>query len=528
MPIRITGMNSGLDTESIINQLVSAQSAKKDSYTKAQTKLSWKQEAWKTLNSKVYSLYTGTLSNLRFSSAYKQKKTTVSDSSVASVTSDGNAVDGVQTLKVKQLAKSGYLTGARLDDDVKSDSTMGELLGLEDGENADFKIGDKTISVGKDTKVSDVISQMQKAGVNANFDATNKRIFVSAKSTGAENDFKLTADNDDGLKALAKLGLLTEDADANATVNEDGSKTASADFKNHLAELGLELSTEKAAGAATRIFGQNAKIELNGAEFENSSNKFSINGLNITAQKVSDQEVTLSTADDYDGIYDTIKKFLKQYNELVNEFDEKYNADSAKGYEPLTSDEKYSMSDKEVEEWEKKIKDSLFRRDSTLGEVRDTMFNAMSAGIKVGNETLYLADFGITTLGYFNAEENEKHAFHIDGDPDDSNTMGNADKLKSAIQSDPDKVMQFFQGLANNVYKSLSDKMQSNSMRSMYKLYNDKQMDSDYKNYTSKIAEEEKKLSALEDKWYSKFGAMETALAKLSSKTSALSGLLGM
>ena len=43
MTIRVTGMNSGLDTESIITQLVSAQSLKKDSYTKAQTKLSWKQ-----------------------------------------------------------------------------------------------------------------------------------------------------------------------------------------------------------------------------------------------------------------------------------------------------------------------------------------------------------------------------------------------------------------------------------------------------------------------------------------------------
>ena len=528
MPIRITGMNSGLDTESIITQHVSAQSAKKDSYTKAQTKLSWKQEAWKTLNSKVYSLYTGTLSNMRFSSAYRQKKTTASDPSVALVSADGEAVDGVQTLKVKQLAKSGYLTGAKLDDDVESSSTMGDLLRLGEGENADFKIGDETISVNKGTKVSDVINQMKEKGVNANFDETNKRIFVSAKSTGEKADFKITADSDNGLKALAKLGILTDDADKNATVDADGNKKASAEFKQRLANLGISLSSEKATGAATRIYGQNAKIELNGAEFESSSNKFSVNGLNITAQKVSDQEITLSTADDYDGIYDTIKKFLKQYNELVNEFDEKYNAASSKGYEPLTSDEKNAMSDKEVEEWEKKIKDSLFRRDSTLGEVRDTMFNAMTAGVKVGDQTLYLADFGIATLGYFNAEENEKHAFHIDGDPDDASTMGNADKLKAAIQSDPDKVMQFFQGLANNVYKSLSDKMQGNSMRTMYKLYNDKQMDSEYKDYTSRIAQEEKKLTALEDKWYSKFGAMETALAKLSSKTSALSGLLGM
>ena len=46
MPIRITGMNSGLDTEAIVTQLVSAYSVKKDKYVKAQTKLSWKQDAW--------------------------------------------------------------------------------------------------------------------------------------------------------------------------------------------------------------------------------------------------------------------------------------------------------------------------------------------------------------------------------------------------------------------------------------------------------------------------------------------------
>ena len=57
MPIRITGLNSGLDTESIISALVSSYSYKTSKYKKAQTKLSWKQEAWSTLNSKVYRFY---------------------------------------------------------------------------------------------------------------------------------------------------------------------------------------------------------------------------------------------------------------------------------------------------------------------------------------------------------------------------------------------------------------------------------------------------------------------------------------
>ena len=55
MPIRITGMNSGLDTEALVSELVSAYRKKTEKYTKAQTKLSWKQDAWKSLNKKVVS-----------------------------------------------------------------------------------------------------------------------------------------------------------------------------------------------------------------------------------------------------------------------------------------------------------------------------------------------------------------------------------------------------------------------------------------------------------------------------------------
>lgn len=528
MPIRVTGMNSGLDTESIISQLVSAQSVKKDSYTKAQTKLSWKQEAWKTLNSKVYKLYSGTVSNMRFSSSYMKKKTVSSDTSIAEVSVDGGAVDGVQSLKVKQLAKSGYLTGAKLDESTTGITKMGDLIGLGEGESAEIKVGDESISITSDMRVVDVVAKMKEKGVNASYDEVNKRLFISAKDSGEKNDFKISAGDDNGLRALAKLGILTEEADSNATVDANGKTIVSDEFRQKLQSLGIGLSTEQTSGAATRIKGANAKIELNGAEFESQSNSFSINGLNVIAKKASEDELTVTTTDDYDGFYDTIKNFLKEYNEIVNEFDKLYNADSAKGYEPLTSDEKYAMSDKEVEDWEKKIKDSLFRRDSTLGEFRDAITSAMGTGVNIDGKLFSLSDFGIGTLGYFDVGEDERHALHIDGNEDDSSTSNKTDKLKAAIQKDPEQTMKFFQELANNLYSTITDKTKGNSLRTTYKIYNDKQMDKDYKDFTSRIAEEEKKLAALEDKWYKKFGAMETALAKLSSKTSALGGLFGM
>ena len=56
----------------------------------------------------------------------------------------------------------------------------------------------------------------------------------------------------------------------------------------------------------------------------------------------------ITTEEDTDGIYDMIKKFLTQYNELINEMDKLYNAESAKGYEPLTDEELIKTTTKKV------------------------------------------------------------------------------------------------------------------------------------------------------------------------------------
>ena len=108
--IRITGMNSGLDTDSMVKELVNAYEKQGEKYTKAKTKTEWKQEAWNTLNGKIKNFFTKQVDKMKFSSAYSKKKTTVSDSSKASVIASNSAVNGTQTLKINKLAKAGYLT----------------------------------------------------------------------------------------------------------------------------------------------------------------------------------------------------------------------------------------------------------------------------------------------------------------------------------------------------------------------------------------------------------------------------------
>ncbi len=493
--MRLTGMMSGMDTESIIQQLVSAKKTKVDTTKKAQTKLSWKQDAWKDLNTKLQNLQKKYLSNMRFATDYAKKTTKVSNSNKVSVITGEGAVNGVQSLRIESLAKSGYMTGGELKGkagELTALSKISDIQGVADDINGNISITTKSgkvdIAINGETTISDVLTQLKSAGVNANFDAKQQRLYVVSKEMGEANDFTITGDD----AALSALGL--------------------------------------SSSQATKVDGQDAVIYLNNARYTSTNNTFDINGLTFTALDVTTgtEEITVTTQNDTDGIYDMLKNFLKEYNSIINEMDKLYNADSAKGYEPLTSEEKEAMSESDIKEWETKVKDSLLRRDENLSSVSSALKAVMSSGIEVNGKTMYLSSFGINTLSYFEAADNERNAYHIDGDPDDASTSGNTDKLKSMIASDPDTVISFFTQLSKNMYDKMSELSKSvDGYRTYGNFYDDKKMKSDYDDYTSKISDLEKKLADYEDKWYAKFSAMETALAKMQQNASAVTSLLG-
>lgn len=570
MAMRVSGINSGLDTDSIVQELVSAYNTKTEKYQKEQTKLSWKQEIWKGLNTKVYSLYNN-VGKLRFSSAYNTKKTTSSDTTKATVTASSSAVNGTQKLHVLATAQSGYLTGGKLslreevtDTDgttklkdvkgtVKAETKLSEIGFTGDEASLNINTTDeegnavtKTVSLTKDSTIQDVVNALKDNGLNASFDANNGRIFVSSKSTGKAADFSLVS-------ATTKF-VEKKDADGNVIKDSNGKPTMEsvalsaeeqAASKKLIGLLGLDTDSSNAYGdKAAKINGRDAVIVLNGVKYTNTTNDFAINGLNISVNGVTDDvadpdsdaclsglndstAVSINTTTDSQGIYDTVKDFLTEYNNIINEITKLYNADSAGSYEPLTDDEKDKMSDTEIEKWETKIKDSLLRRDNSLSSVMNAMMTSMSQSIEINGKSYSLSSFGIQTLGFLNAAENEQNAYHINGDEDDENTSGKEDKLMAAITSDPDTFIEFMKQLTTNLYKSIDDQMQSNDLRSRYKIYNDKEMDKQYTNLTKTIKEWESKVSDKEDYYYKQFSNMETALAKLQSQTSSISSMLG-
>ncbi len=505
-PMRLSGLISGMDTDSIISQLVSVRRVKVNKQIGNQTKLSWKQDIWKDLNKDLKKLQSEA-QKMRFTTAYTKKTVKASDPGKVSVLAADGTTDSVQSLKIDSLAKTAYMTGgvvSKADGSGEKLNALSKLSDLGITEDTSITLTDKDgnavgdpIELKAGGTISDVLSQLKKAGLNASFDEKNQRFFISAKQSGADYDFNFAGDDE----TLSKLGL-------------------------KVAGEGEEVTDS----SATKIKGDDAVIYLNGAKFKNSNNTFSINGLTITAlgKTTGDEEISLTTENDTSGIYDSVKNFLKTYNGIINKLDKLYNADSAKNYDPLTDEEKEAMSDSEVEKYETKIKDSLLRSDGSIGSLISALTGATSKGYSVNGKDMYLSNFGIGTLGYFNAPDNEKHALHIDGDSDDDNTSGKADKLLNMITSDPDAVVSFFTQMSQDIYSSMNKLSASvEGQRSFGSFYDDKKMTADYKNYTTKIADMEEKVNDYEDRLYKQYSAMEAAMAKLQSKTNALSGLFG-
>ena len=715
MGIRMSGLSSGMDTEAIVKDLMSAQSLKKNKVVKAKTKLEWTQTKWADLNTKLTGLYNNFVTKMQLSTAYKTKKTTISDTSKASVSAKTNAVNGSYTMEVKNIATAQYLTGAKIDA-----SATDKLVDLDSSllnKEISITTGGTTtkFAVTADTTLKDFTSALQNAGLNASFDDAQKRIFISSKDSGVANTFSIstsglsnaevtargalceaagysnmsntnkasfdeamqalqtsgvgTDDYNKALDTIAKLSYDTKKASAdtaaetyvkaklysekyseyeekareslkNTYLDDDGNlktgktqedydkavaKKADTDTVSYISsqlkedDVKLQIEeaafsgkteadmadfsekavskyyssgvkaftgmdgvdedsektrmaayTEKYASVADRnealsssaltslgladisvdadgkvtvnggandstntsiptgmalIEGSDSKIILNGAELTSSSSVVSANGLEISLTGVTkeNESVTFSVATDTDAVYDSVKSFLKEYNSVMKEMNTLYNADSAKGYEPLTSQEKEAMSDDEVKEWETKIKNSLLRSDSTLGSIINAMRSAMQTTVEHDGKTYALSSFGIMT----STDYTEGGLLHIYGDPDDSVYSANDDKLKKALESDPDAVIATLTGVFSNLRQTMSDKMAGSKYSSAMTFYNDIKMKSDVKDYESDIKDWEDKLADMEDAYYSKFTAMETALAKLQSQQSTMSGLFG-
>lgn len=357
MAMRISGLVSGFDTESIIKQMTSAQSAKRDKVWKAKKSLEYKQEAWKDMNKEINFFFTNTLANTKLTSTYKNDQVKTSDEKIATVS--GVSAGDNQKLIVKQVATNTFLTGGQVERSYP--------IGINSKITVSFAGVTKDIDITSDMSVGQVAKKLSEVGLEANFDEKNRRLFLASKRTGLKSDFSIEGNED----ILEVLGL---------------------------------------GSTAFKSVGQDALINLNGVDFESDTNNFQINELNITAQNVG--SVLINKQSD-NRIFDTIKDFVDKYNALIKKIDTAYNTKKT-SYEPLTDEERYAISDKQADEWDNLIKSSILSKDSILGDVSRLLKNNMMRSFDINGEKYSLARIGITTGNYFSTPQNERGMLNID------------------------------------------------------------------------------------------------------------------
>lgn len=632
MAMRMTGLASGLDTESMVKELVSASSEKVNKIKQKKQDVEWKKEIWSGLNTKIYNFYKTELSAFKTVSSYNAKKAVASDETKVSVSVGANASNGTHSVSVEQTASSAYLTGDNIkikgnsftgykdaglttkfadmtDASGQNLSLAGQKISISDGTNmVEYELGgtgtdgvaslselneklakeenfkglsasikdgkliftnttaktaddgsksgttysvkadalgingtvgyDKdaaagnTVSIafaakvannftsadisgttkladlgikvgttfsvnGKDfvvddkSTINDFTTAVSKMGVSASFDAAQGRFYVNASKTGAANDFNITSSDASALEALG-LG--------------SGSK---------------------------KVDARDAIIYYNGVKYTGDSNTMTINGMTITAKAKTDTAVNVEVSADTDAAYNNVKKFVKAYNELIDEMN-KYYSEKDAGYDALTEDERSKLSDTQIEKWEEKAKQGLLRRDSTLQTLLTNMRSTLNKGVTVTladgtTQTMSLASIGIVTGDY---SENGK--LHIMGDPDDEEYASQENKLRAALEGNDNLVSQIIGGTTENkgvgtqMYEYLQKSMaRIEGTRSSQTFYNDKTLDSEIDDYDDEIDKWEEKLQNLEDKYYNQFSKMEAAMAKMQSQQSYLSSLFG-
>lgn len=303
--------------------------------------------------------------------------------------------------------------------------------------------------------------------------------------------------------------------------------------------------------------------EINGSEpmvMKRGSNNFNLDGMTLTLKDTFNEEyvsqkddgsygiedgakpateaVTFQRSTDSDKIVDAVKSMIEDYNEMMSEIRGQYatlpyqsSNGSFKDYEPLSDEDKASMSESAIKAYEEKAKQGLLFGDRNLSALYERMRDVFSPG---GADEALLRQMGI----------------NVSYSSSDGTTAVTLDesKLRSMLDSDPDAVADAFTrsasagGASDGIMQSLKTQLdrygsttgatkgilvqQAGTPLSSLTLMNNEwqnQIDSIY----TDIEKWQDKLTAQVDKYTSMFSKLETLIYQMNSQSSTLAGLMG-
>ena len=534
---------SGIDVESLVKVGMMSEQKKYDRLYKKEVETEWRKEAFADVYSAV-NTFRSSMSDMRLSSRTKPMTATSSLSDVVTATANANAGVMSHTVEVTQAASNAYLMTASGQKVARTNTAAPASVALKDvafaggtmpagmasGDTAlSFKLSNGTGTAEvkftaeeiftKNLTLNDLATRINNArfidsdgkksalNITASYDAVSDAFSIVNTKSGSDNKVSLSVDTGAGSAAdtTALLNNLKLGQVSGGSISAPLSFTAAG-----------TTSTLEAAGT-------NASVKVDGRTYTDlQENKLQVNGVTYTFKKETPAGTTaqVTIAQDQEKLVENVKKFVEDYNKLLDDLHGRYNNNKYPDYEVLTKDQEASMSHEQVEKWNERAKSGLLYRDgylrSIISDMRDAVTNRVGSAPGRYNN---LAAIGITSKdqsGHLKLDEN---------------------KLRTAISAEPDAVNQIFShtddddnygdnGVATRLAERLGKRMESlKSHAGMTANKSDRsELGKLIENYEKQMSDFKQLMSSFENQLYKKYNAMEEAISKLSSQFGFFSG----
>ena len=528
---------SGIDVESLVKVGMMSEQKKYDRIYKKEVETEWRKEAFADVYSAV-NTFRSSMSDMRLSSRTKPMTATSSLSDAVTATANANAGVMSHTVEVTQAASNAYLMTASGQKVARTNTAAPTSVALKDVAFAggtmpagmtstdtalSFKLSNGTGTTEikftaeevftKNLTLNDLAKRINNArfigsdgkksalSITASYDAVSDAFSIVNTKSGSDNKVSLSVDTG-APSATYTTALLN-----NLKLGQVSGGTISAPLSFTISGTTAKL---EAAGA-------NASVKVDGRTYTNlQDNKLQVNGVTYTFKKATPvgTPAQVTIAQDQDKLVENVKKFVEDYNKLLDDLHGRYNNNKYPDYGVLTKEQEAGMSREQVDKWNERAKSGLLYRDgylrSIISDMRDAVTNRVGSAPGRYNN---LAAIGITSKdqsGHLKLDEN---------------------KLRTAIAAEPDAVNQIFShtddddnygdnGVATRLAERLGKRMES--LKSHAGITADKSDRSELgkliENYEKQMSDFKQLMSSFENQLYKKYNAMEEAISRLSTQ----------
>lgn len=599
---RISGLASGLDTDTLVEQMAAGTKNKINRAYQAKQKLLYRQEAYREISSKLVSFNdkylsfsSGSKTNI-LSNSFFNSSTIKSSSDYVSVSGDEENIKNFRINSVTKVAESARFTSSNAISNQTIQSTVSSLTASSsitvdlNGVIKKINLGDTNSDSIIDT--TDLQNKLNTAfgsgkitvGIdsgNINFTASNSTdVFgVTDFSSDITGITKGTYNRLSKTEAIGNVDLGTlltagSDGKYHITVNDESFTFETTNSLNDIIseindnsnagvtlyyssvtdkitvksdDTGLSsrisISDDASGGNLTATLFGDSSISGNGDDTEisytlngvtqtisRSTSNFKIDDINISLNEnaVTASPVTFTVTKNTDDIVENVKKFVDDYNEIIELIGTKTAERPNKDYQPLTPDQQDEMEKDDIDSWNEQAKKGMLYGDSKINNVLRELRYAVSS--KTSVSSLTMASIGIAPASY---DTSGKLVF-------------NEETFKTKLNENPEEVMNLFTKTSNEtngvsgVAKQIQSIVQANvgTFGGTGILIEEAGLTDGLtadKNYLSKIMSEyDERMSELKEdladereRYYNKFTALETAMNSLNSQSSWLTSMLG-